>query len=66
MAACSDTRASAFFKGFAGINARSVPGGRATEEKACQGCGGDGEKQDGEIEPQVGLYRQRVREAWWQ
>ncbi len=60
MAACSYAGAIAFFERFARIDAGGVPGGRAAEEKTGERGGCKGEEQDGEVEVEIGLIRQRA------
>ena len=52
--------ASAFFESLGGIDARCIPGGSGTGQKAGHRGGGEGEEQDGYVEAQVRLAGQCI------
>src|SRR5579871_4938643 len=60
MFARAGTGAPTFFESLSGIDARRIPGGSKTGEKACHGGSSNSKEKDRDIEAQIGLGGQRV------
>jgi hypothetical protein len=60
MAACSDASAIPFLERFSWIDAGGVLSGRAAEEKASERGGCEGKEQNGNIEVEISLIRERA------